>query len=173
MYERYIPEYISLNNNEVEKLGTGKFIAIMDKGMHAWVDILTVFVLENIPHLFLIFFSFLLIFSINIEYFWITFFIFLSVLYLTFLLQKRAKNLRLERRDANIIIMSRFVKVLMSKFEIFQSGKSQEEALRVSVLLDENLRLNRIIENYNVVTDFLIRFIIDGSKIILILILVF
>ena len=61
----------------------------------------------------------------------------------------------------------------MSKFEIFQNNKAQEEAQKITSLLQENIRLNKIIENYNVVTDFLIRFIIDGAKIILLLTLVF
>jgi hypothetical protein len=42
---------------------------------------------------------------------------------LTIYLQAIAKRLRIERRELNIALSRRFVKVLMSKFEILQNDK--------------------------------------------------
>jgi len=173
MYKKYIKEYVSLDNNETEKLGTWKLIAMIDKWMHSWVDLLVRFILDVLPIITLIIFSFFVVWLININYILLVIISFVIILYLTYILQKRAKVLRLYRRDLNINITSKFVKVLMSKFEVLQNDKIIEEWEGIANELYKNIEVNKKIWNYNAPIDFFLRLLIDWLKVIVVLALWF
>jgi ABC-type transport system involved in cytochrome bd biosynthesis fused ATPase/permease subunit len=67
--------------------------------------------------------SFIFISFINIYYAFALIILFIFTLYFTYHFQKKAKSLRVERRELNIALSRRFVKVLMTKFEILQNDK--------------------------------------------------
>ena len=169
MYSIFIPKYIYLDNNEAEKVWTGKLIAMIDKGMHAWVDLVVVFIVEVLPSVLFIIFSFIFIWFINVYYSFVVVFVFILIFILTYVFQKKAKIHRLKRRDVNIWITSRFVKILMAKFEILQNDKTNKELEYINDWLDKNINYNYIINNYNVITNILIRILVDGSKIAIII----
>ncbi|NDK08490.1 hypothetical protein EOM39_04580, partial [Candidatus Gracilibacteria bacterium] len=132
MYSTYIPKYLYIDNNYIEKQGTGKLIAMIEKGMHAWVDLFSRFIEGVLPGIIMMIFSFVFISFINIYYALVLILLFLFTFYLTIFLQAKAKLLRRERRDLNIALTRRFVKVLMTKFEILQNDKGLEEARDIS-----------------------------------------
>ena len=102
MYGKFIPEYIYLDNNEIEKLGTGKLIAMIDKGIHAWVDLVVRFFVDILPSIIFIILSFIFIWYINIYYFLVILGVFILIFLSTVFLQKKAKVHRLERREIKI-----------------------------------------------------------------------
>jgi hypothetical protein len=61
--------------------------------------------------------------------------------------------------------MQRFVKILMNKTEVLQTEKIDEELKSISESLEFNKKMNKKIINIKVITDILIRFFIDGSKV--------
>lgn len=169
MYSKYIKEYTYLDNNEAEKIGTGKLIAMVDKWMHAWVDLEVRFFLEILPNATFTIFWFIFIGFVNIYYLLAILIVFLSIFFMTYILQKKAKVLRIKRREANITITRRFVKILMAKFEILQNEKWIEESNYISKSLDYNILLNYKMRNLWIFTEILSKVLIDGSKIFLIL----
>ncbi|MFK7779685.1 MAG: ABC transporter ATP-binding protein, partial [Candidatus Gracilibacteria bacterium] len=169
MYSKYIKEFTYLDNNETEKLGTGKLIAMIDKGMHSWVDLVVRFFLEILPNATFAIFGFMFIGFINIYYLFAIMIVFIFVFILTYVLQKKAKIYRIKRRDSNIGITRRFVKILMAKFEILQNEKGIEEFNDISKALDYNVSLNYKMRSLGIFTEIGLKILIDGSKIMLIL----
>ncbi len=169
LYKKYINYYIFLDNNESEKIGTGKMIAMIDKWLHSWVSLLEKSLVEVLSNILFIIFSFIFIGFINIYYFFIIFILFITVFIITILLQTKAKKYRILRRDSNIGITKKFVNILMSKFEILQNWKSNKEILYISEQLDDNIYYNSKVMNYNIVGDLLMKVLIDGSKVWIIL----
>jgi hypothetical protein len=84
---------------------------------------------------------------------------------LTVELQKRAKIYRTTRRDVNISITKKVVNIIMSKFEILQNGKFRNEINIISKRLEKNFYLNTKVQTYNIITDILMKMLIDGAKI--------
>lgn len=169
MYKEYINKYTYLDNNESEKIWTGKLIAMIDKGMMSWVQLLVVCFEEVLPNLVFIIFSFIFIFFINIYYFYLIFFTFILVLVLTYFFQWKAKEFREERRDINIWITKTFVKILMAKFEILQNDKEKKEWTAISDRLERNFYLNAKVNNFNIITEILVKLLVDWSKILIII----
>lgn len=169
MYSKYINKYTYLDNNETEKIWTWKLIAMIDKWMFSWVDLEVRFFLEVLPNITFVIFWFIFIWFINIYYLLAIFVVFIIIFVMTYFLQKKAKILRIKRRDSNISITRRFVKVLMSKFEILQNEKWNEEAEKISKELDYNVFLNFKMRDLWIFTEILSKILIDGSKILLIL----
>lgn len=171
MYRKYIHDFIYLDNNETEKLGTGKLVAMVDKGMHSWVDLLNRFFIEILSSIVLVIFSFVLIAIISWIYLSIVLTAFIGIFFLTYILQKRAKVYRKERVEINIALTRRFVKVLMSKFEVLQHDKTKEEGDDIANNLNKNIRLNEKVGNLGVFIDLSLRILIEGSKLFVIFLL--
>ncbi|MFA5917552.1 MAG: ABC transporter ATP-binding protein [Candidatus Gracilibacteria bacterium] len=170
IYSNYIPKYLYIDNNYIEKQGTGKLMTMIDKGVHSWVDLLNKFLEDVLPSIIMIISSFIFISFINIYYAFALVILFIFTLYFTYILQKKAKSLRIERRELNIALTRRFVKVLMTKFEILQNNKGLEETKNITDSLNKNKKINFKIRNLTVLTGIFTKFIIDGSKIFLIII---
>jgi len=165
LYKKYINKYIFLDNNESEKIGTGKMIAMIDKWIPSWVNLLEISLVEVLSNSLFIIFSFIFIWFINIYYLWIILSLFIFVFILTVFLQSKAKPYRTLRRDSNIWITKKFINILMSKFEVLQNGKIGKETEYISEALDYNVYLNWKIMSYNIAWDILMKILIDGSKI--------
>ena len=169
LYKKYITNYIFLDNNESEKIWTWKMIAIIDKWIHSWVALLEKSLVEVLSNILFIIFSFIFIWFINIYYLFIILLLFIFVFILSIFLQSKAKIYRNLRRDSNIGITKKFVNILMSKFEILQNSKHNKEFQYIDEQLDYNIELNSKIINYSIVSDLLMKLLIDGSKIGIIL----
>lgn len=170
MYSTYIPKYLYIDNNYIEKQWTWKLIAMIEKWMHAWVDLFSRFLEWVVPWIIMMIFSFIFIAFINIYYALVLIFLFTFTFYLTVYLQAKAKKLRIERRELNIALTRRFVKVLMTKFEILQNDKWLEEAKDIANSLEKNMKINFKVVDLWIWTTILTKFIVDWSKIFIIVI---
>lgn len=88
MYKNYVNDFILLDNNETEKLWIWKLVAMIDKWMHAWVDLLIRFFIEILSSIILVIFSLFLIWIININYLLYVLIIFSFILLFTYIIQK-------------------------------------------------------------------------------------
>ncbi len=170
MYSTYIPKYLFIDNNYIEKQWTWKLIAMIEKWMHSWVDLFSRFIEWVLPGIIMMIFSFIFIAFINIYYAFVLIFLFVFTFYLTVYLQAKAKKLRIERRELNIALTRRFVKVLMTKFEILQNDKWLEEANDIASSLDKNMKINFKVVDLWIWTNLLTKIIVDWSKIFVILV---
>lgn len=170
MYSTYIPKYLYIDNNYIEKQWTWKLIAMIEKWMHAWVDLFNRFLEWVLPWIIMMIFSFIFIALINIYYAFVLIILFIFTFYLTIFLQAKAKKLRIERRDLNIALTRRFVKVLMTKFEILQNDKWLVETQDISNSLVKNMIINFKVTDLWIWTNLLSKIIVDWSKIFIILI---
>jgi len=173
VYKKFINKYIHLDNNEIEKVWTWKLIAMLDKWLFSWVEILVVWFVSILPNIVFILFSFVFIAFINIYYFLVVITIFILILFLTYVTQAKAKPYRDIRRDLNIWITKKFVTILMSKFEILQNKKVDQEVDYIKTELGKNIKMNFHINNMNIITDMSVRFLIDWSKVAIILLFAF
>jgi len=165
IYSYIIKNFIHSDNNEVEKVWTWKLIATFDKWLFSWVDLLSKVITEIIPSLIFIIFSFIFIWLINLYYWLIVWIIFVFIFILTVSFQEKAKIYREKRRDTNIYITSKFVNILISKFEVLQNWKVDNELEIISKSLYKNINYNKKVQNYNIITELMMTILIDWSKI--------
>lgn len=169
LYKKYIKYYIYLDNNEAEKIWTWKMIAMVDKWIMSWILLAELLLTEVLLNTTFIIFSFIFISFINLQYAIVIFIIFMITFFLTISLQAKAKVYRNYRRDENIFITKKFVNILMSKFEILQNGKYDKEISTITNTLDKVFNYNKLVQNHTIITVFLMNFIIDLSKIMVII----
>jgi ABC-type multidrug transport system fused ATPase/permease subunit len=165
LYNINITKFINLNNNESEKVWTWKMIAMIDKWNSSFVDILSKFFTHIVPAFIFIVLSFIFIWIINFYYWLVIFTVFIFVFIINVSLQKKAKFYRTKRRDFNIWITKKFIQILMSKFEILQNWKIQNELDFIWNSLEKNKNLNFKISKFNIAAQVLIMMIIDWSKV--------
>ncbi len=125
--EKYIPLYITWDNNAHEKVWTGKSIAIISKGIKSWGGLLDNTMIEILR--FITSASITLYFLLQIHaYLWILL-IFLLLLWqsLGFYVNSLVSNIRQNRIELDNIWSKRLAKVLMSKMEILQTTKTSQE----------------------------------------------
>ncbi len=168
MYRKYIDGFLHLDNNEAEKQWTWKLIAMIDWGMQAWSYLLVHFFIDVIPSMITVLFSITFIWIINIYYSVVVFFVSVLIFLLTALVQKKAKKYRVLRREANISITKKLVKILMSKFEVLQNNKQCDETKKITDSLNYNISLNHSIGNLEIFVRLLVRILVDGSKLFII-----
>lgn len=168
-YTDFIKKYVYIDNNEAEKLWTWKLIAMLDNAIMSWSSLLVTFFEEVVPNVLFIIFSFIFIFFISPSYFFIILSCFIIIFYLTYIFQLKAKKYRDERKDVTIDVTRNFVKILMSKFEVLQNNKIEQESLKITNKLQRYLYLNLKVNDFNVISEVWVKFLIDSSKILIIL----
>ena len=66
--KEYIEKFIAINNNDVEKQGTGKLVSIVTNGSDTWVLSLDLFLLETTRIFFVFLFSLYMFMQVNVLY---------------------------------------------------------------------------------------------------------
>lgn len=123
VYEDVIEEFLHASNTEVEKIGTGKIIAIIQKGMDIRSRAITS-IIHFLPRFVLVFG---LTFYLLLRSQWWLCFVFVGLIGLSYLFSLRVNKRTVRQRNITRDISNewtrRFVRVVMSKFEILQSGQ--------------------------------------------------
>jgi len=125
--KKYIWKFLIMDNNEAEWIGTGRIIAIVEKWLSQWIDLLKITFLDGVKSFFTILFGFV---YIGIIIGWQIVFVFIGIVILGTIihfLNQKAIRYRNKRRDVQHSQMRLFVKIIMSKFEILQSKKKDLE----------------------------------------------
>ena len=135
----YLNKFIWLSNTQTEKIGTWKLISIIWTGMDTWALLLNRTV-ENIIKLFLsIFFTVYMISIINI-WAWIIFTIFYIIVHIIgWYFNKQSLIHRRKRQNVWNDYTWILVKIMMSKFEILQTGNVKTELNKVNKINDKLL----------------------------------
>ncbi|NDK10230.1 ABC transporter ATP-binding protein, partial [Candidatus Gracilibacteria bacterium] len=159
----YIPRYIVFDNTVQERIGTGKSIAIISKGIKMWSTLIDRVLIECISLIMSVGISFYLLSQIN------NILILILTILLTFgaslglYLNYKVLGLRKKRIMLDNIWSKNLVKIIMSKIEILQSKKIGEEVKKLNELHEGQIVYNQKM------AIFLVPFFLVGSFIIAIL----
>jgi ABC-type multidrug transport system fused ATPase/permease subunit len=121
IYRKYIPKIITLDNNYVESLGTGKLLSIFTTGRTQWVESSTM-LLQQVAKIVLTWgFMLWLIFMTSIVY-GVVVIVWLIVLHgIVVWLDSFARKYRQIRRDEKPELTRKLVRVIMSRNELIQN----------------------------------------------------
>jgi ABC-type multidrug transport system fused ATPase/permease subunit len=122
LYEIYLTKFIQADGNIVEKIGTGRFIMIIQKWVHDWLDGLWILIKMWVYNLILFLYAFFFIASISI---WWALGSLVSLILSAYIATKAniwmAKTRRIRQKEENEASHQAVV-ALMSKNELLQSG---------------------------------------------------
>ncbi|MDQ7023419.1 MAG: ABC transporter transmembrane domain-containing protein [Candidatus Gracilibacteria bacterium] len=127
IHNLYLKNFITLSNTEVEKVGTGKLISIIGTGMDTWAILLNRLLEHFLKIVCTLIFTFIMIAIVNI---WLAI-IFLILYVIMHIIgeyfNKKTVIFRRLRQNAWNDYTGHIVKMIMSKFEILQTGKIKKE----------------------------------------------
>lgn len=148
IHRMYIKEFNTIDNTYIENIGTGKIVSIYGKWSYTWVTFILDFFEISIKLIFSLWASFILLFSIGNIYIISFFLIFIWVHILIYFLNQKAKEWRKGRIDMMIEYDKQMVKIIMSKFEILQNNKIDQEIKVLDTYIDTAKYYNLWLNNY-------------------------
>lgn len=140
---RFIPVFLKIDNNSVESIGTGKLVSIIEKWIDTWA--------EWLYGIFERWFSFIVIFVyvlyqliINrLEYALIFIVITIVLIILAYFINEKTVIERNKKNEFKSLFTKHLVKVIMSKFEILQSNKTEKEVSQLEYYTHQTYLLNK------------------------------
>lgn len=143
-----MPKFVELDNNMVENIGTGKMISILSRWISEWTGTIIdcMWSLTN----FVITFLFAIYIFKDAGYFYLLIFL---VIFLFFnLLLIKLNNIALEKRkwrtETEMLYNNHIVRMIMSKFEIYQNSKIDIEVAHLDWYADEAQKYNIKLNHY-------------------------
>ncbi|MDD3302689.1 MAG: ABC transporter ATP-binding protein/permease [Candidatus Gracilibacteria bacterium] len=135
---KYLSEYVLLDNTKVEEYGTGKMNNIIFTGVTSIVDSFMIYIDIFVQSFAIIYILVLiLIKSPNIYYFIGAIFLFLIILFFYWKGLKQLFKIRKRSKELKVVIDGKKVKILMSKFEVLQNQKIVHETDEISGIFSE------------------------------------
>lgn len=123
--EKYLAKFIQANGNEVENIGTGKFISILDHGFYTWMDFLFELTYKGISNIIMVIYAIYSIARINIYAGIVAFLLMvLAAIVATYANIWMAKKRNLRRKEQNEAAHQTVI-ALMSKNELLQNNGFQ------------------------------------------------
>ncbi len=123
----YLRKYIILDNNEIEKIWTGKLVGIINEWRITWLMSMTDVFMMGISFIISIIFTFFMISRVSIMYAFAFIILFFCILFYCYYVNTYMTIWRTKRYHLYNDRLKQFVKVLMSKNEILQSWKINQE----------------------------------------------
>jgi ATP-binding cassette, subfamily B, bacterial len=137
LYKEYLEKYVQADGNTVEKIGTGKFISILEKWAGAWFDTSFKLTYFWVQYSIVIVYSIIKITQLNITA-WLISILFLILGWIgsTFA-NFKMKKVRRFRYEAQNEVSRWLVRVLMSKNELLQNNQLHKEVSSLSISLEK------------------------------------
>ncbi|EKE29289.1 MAG: hypothetical protein ACD_2C00193G0010 [uncultured bacterium (gcode 4)] len=148
IHRTYMSRFLELDNNKVESIWTWKMIAILN----SWISNWTWALIDNIKSIIqfsLAFFFAIYIFK-NAWYGYLIAFILMFWAFYIFLHKMTILTIekRKQRTEAEVLYNNQFVKMIMSKFEIYQNSKTKKEVMVLDSFSDEAKSINLSLNQY-------------------------
>jgi ABC-type multidrug transport system fused ATPase/permease subunit len=125
--DKYIRKYTYADNTEMDKLGTWRSQHIISTGIKSWLNILWEMSISLMRNASKIIFSIILVFNINRLYGVIYITITTFILWIYIYSQNKANIYRRLRKTILIAYERDFVRLIMSKFEVLQNWRINDE----------------------------------------------
>ncbi|MFA5917235.1 MAG: ABC transporter ATP-binding protein [Candidatus Gracilibacteria bacterium] len=121
-YEKYLNKYVQAEGNDVEKIGTGRFVSILRSGLHDWLDMLFQLGQKGFYGILFLFYAIYTIFNINIAGGLISLLLIFIGGIISYYANVYMKEKRLLRKIAEREADHQAVIALMSKNELMQNN---------------------------------------------------
>ncbi len=173
IYQQYLQKLFLIDGNYIERMGTGKLIAIITSWEKAWVEWLTNFIKEGTRMIILTSFIFYIFLQVQILY-GVIFLIVLIVLHIVVVIADqyahRYRRMRTEKKNE---FTRQLVRIIMSRNEIIQWSRANEELTKNASLVDEIWMTNIGINNALFFVFNSVRVLTISFRIILFLLIIF
>lgn len=141
--ENYIKDFIKLDNNKTESIWTWKLIAIIKWWVEMWWYLIYI-IFYRIPNILItVIFTLFMLFSVKSVYVLIFFVLYIFFFIISSFFNKKVRNLRKEISQNKIFYTKNFVKVLMSKYEILQTDKIENELKNLNYYQEKAQEINQ------------------------------
>ncbi len=120
-YRKYLHEFIQANGNDVERIGSGRFITIIDRGIHDWLDWIFQVTFKWIYNFIICCYAIYFVFTISIFFGFLMIGTVILAGFVATIANIYMRKKRFLRQDAHKEWMHQVVVVLMSKNELLQS----------------------------------------------------
>ncbi|NVP17661.1 ABC transporter ATP-binding protein/permease [Candidatus Gracilibacteria bacterium] len=163
IYDMYLNKFIQMNNTEVEKIGIGKIIAILENGRFRWSESLADSIEKGMSLFILLSYVFYITFSHGIYYtigFLSLLVLSVSILVVVNNYQFRYRRRRSEIRNNRLRLIT---KILMSKNEILQTDRISSEIEKIENYSKEMSQINLDMSNGRTIQNKIMSFFISIS----------
>lgn len=124
----YLKKYVEGDWNYTEKIGTWKFISIIESGVYTWLDLIHKVSRFGTINILMIFYGIYRIFLISISFWFLTLALTILWIILSTFANFKMRSARFARWEAKNEVTRNYVKILMSKNELLQSGQVDIES---------------------------------------------
>lgn len=128
--QRYFAKFISANNNETEKLGTGRLISIMQKWLYTRVDMLISLFRQNTMQVATVIASLYMLATKSLSFFLIGIGLVIILIPRVKFFSQKSIAWRKKSKENTVELDRMFVRRVMSKFEVQQQAKYEYEIQR-------------------------------------------
>lgn len=128
--QRYFAKFISANNNETEKLWTGRMISIMQKGLYIRVDMLISIFWQNTMQVATVLASLYMLATKSFSFFLMGMWLVIVLIPRVRFFSKKSLARRKKSKENTVELDRMFVRRVMSKFEVQQQSKYEYEVQR-------------------------------------------
>ena len=153
IFNHYLEKYIKLDNNQVERVWTGKLIWIIDKWVDEWVLLITNIIEKWVILIVSVMFTFYMVWKVDLKYalcFLILLVIFFFIWRYTNAKLWTFRKIRYELRNTRLKLL---VKVLMSKIEILQNKKIKSETEKIRLVSEKLSSVNMDMSFYRTISN--------------------
>jgi len=121
--EKYLTKYISMENNNIELIGTWKLVGIIKEWTYIWVEMISDIIDKVSVLIITFFFSIYMIWKFDTWYIGIFIFLFTLFFAIAFWANSKLIQFRSERYEIRNERLRLFVKIMMSKTEVLQTWR--------------------------------------------------
>ena len=143
LQNKYMSRYVKLENNAIEKQGTGKLIAIIDNGIQTWSTSINSVLVNSMDILVTLSFACFMIGKNSGPLLLVFFLLYVVFFVLASWFNKRAVVYRRQRRDFANLRKKNLVKILMSKNEILSAEKIDDEVANLDEYSQKQIYYNK------------------------------
>jgi len=127
LFRKYLERFIYLDNEQVQRYGTGKLIAIIQDGLSAWTDQLWRMYVHAFPQMVAYLISLSLIVYIHIGFLIPAILFTIFEIVFIYVVNKKTHKYRTEKRKWHEGLSRQVTKIIMEKFTILKNGRIESE----------------------------------------------
>jgi ATP-binding cassette, subfamily B, bacterial len=167
LYKKYMQKYLKADNNQIEILWTGQANSIISSGCENRKTLVMVDLSGNLLRVIVGMVISMILFVTNL---WPTIsliaaWIFIIVIVVSIIWNKRFKEVRENKRDIGIKMNRSIVRIIMSKFEVLQNNKITKEIHIIKDFIKKIIFRDKKESKWYIIASDLPRFIIDIIKV--------
>jgi len=148
LQSKYMSKFLHLDNNDIEKIGSGKLVSTINTGIESWADWVRQVLDASIDIVLSLWFTAFMIYQMWTWYFGGFLFLTIFVVLLMQIIIKKSFSIRKKRIILWHERTRKLVKIIMSKFEILINHKWFTEITLLNDNVKDQKSLNRKQNNY-------------------------